>query len=111
MIPSTCSFTWWKARLHICSDWRAMTLKHAPMNSVYSFTFSSYRKEDSKQCGHLGFRNRSKEIARLVTDQQADLLVIGAHRHRGLKDWLYGETINSVRHEINIPVLVVNVGN
>jgi manganese transport protein len=61
--------------------------------------------------GHLGFRNRSKEIARLVTDQQAELLVIGAHRHRGLKDWLYGETINSVRHEISIPVLVVNVGN
>ncbi|WP_241237961.1 Nramp family divalent metal transporter [Pseudoflavitalea rhizosphaerae] len=61
--------------------------------------------------GHLGFRNRSKEIARLVKDQQADLLVIGAHRHRGLKDWLYGETINSVRHEINIPVLVVNVGS
>lgn len=61
--------------------------------------------------GHLGFRNRSKEIARLVQDQQADLLVIGAHRHRGLKDWIYGETINSVRHEISIPVLVVNVGN
>ncbi|MBO9631794.1 MAG: Nramp family divalent metal transporter [Chitinophagaceae bacterium] len=61
--------------------------------------------------GHLGFRNRSKEIARLVQDQRADLLVIGAHRHRGLKDWIYGETINSVRHEISIPVLVVNVGN
>lgn len=60
--------------------------------------------------GHLGFRNRSKEIVRLVTEQQADLLVIGAHRHKGLKDWLYGETINSVRHDISIPVLVVNVG-
>lgn len=60
--------------------------------------------------GHLGFRNRSKEIVRLVTEQQADLLVIGAHRHKGVKDWLYGETINSVRHDISIPVLVVNVG-
>lgn len=60
--------------------------------------------------GHLGFRNRSKEIVRLVTEQQADLLVIGAHRHKGLKDWLYGETIDSVRHDISIPVLVVNVG-
>jgi manganese transport protein len=75
------------------------------------FYVQQLQERGFKASGHLGFRNRSKEIARLVTDQQADLLVIGAHRHRGLKDWLYGETINSVRHEINIPVLVVNVGN
>jgi manganese transport protein len=75
------------------------------------FYIQQLQERGFKASGHLGFRNRSKEIARLVTDQQADLLVIGAHRHRGLKDWLYGETINSVRHEINIPVLVVNVGN
>lgn len=75
------------------------------------FYIQQLQERGFKASGHLGFRNRSKEIARLVTDQQADLLVIGAHRHRGLKDWLYGETINSVRHEINIPVLIVNVGN
>jgi manganese transport protein len=59
--------------------------------------------------GHLGFRNRAKEIVRLVKESGADMLVIGAHRHSGVKDWLYGETINSVRHELTIPVLVVNV--
>lgn len=58
--------------------------------------------------GYLGFRNRSKEIVRLVKESGADMLVIGAHRHSGVKDWLYGETINSVRHELTIPVLVVN---
>jgi manganese transport protein len=59
--------------------------------------------------GHLGFRNRAKEIVRLVKESGADMLVIGAHRHTGVKDWLYGETINSVRHELTIPVLVVNL--
>lgn len=59
--------------------------------------------------GHLGFRNRAKEIVRLVKENGADMLVIGAHRHSGVKDWLYGETINSVRHELTIPVLVVNL--
>jgi manganese transport protein len=58
--------------------------------------------------GSLGFRNRAKEIVRLVKESGADMLVIGAHRHSGVKDWLYGETINSVRHELTIPVLVVN---
>jgi manganese transport protein len=59
--------------------------------------------------GHLGFRDRSREIVRLVKESGADMLVIGAHRHSGVKDWLYGETINSVRHELTIPVLIVNL--
>jgi manganese transport protein len=57
----------------------------------------------------LGFHDRAREIARLVNDGGADLLVIGAHGHSGLKDFLYGETINSVRHELKIPILVVNI--
>lgn len=58
---------------------------------------------------HLGFRNRAGEIIRIIKESNADLLVIGAHRHSGIKDWLYGETINSVRHELKIPILVVNL--
>ena len=56
---------------------------------------------------HLGFRRRNKEIVRIVKATQADLLVIGAHGHRGLKDWLYGATIDAVRHQLKIPVLIV----
>jgi manganese transport protein len=57
----------------------------------------------------LGFRNRQKEIPRLVKDAKADLLIIGAHGHSGVKDWLYGETIDAVRHQLKIPVLIVNL--
>ncbi|HEV7332879.1 MAG TPA: Nramp family divalent metal transporter [Flavisolibacter sp.] len=56
---------------------------------------------------HLGFRNRSKEIPRIVKESRADLLIIGAHGHKGMKDWLYGETIDTVRHQLRIPVLIV----
>jgi manganese transport protein len=55
----------------------------------------------------LGFRDRSKEIARIVIESGADLLIIGAHGHTGMKDWFYGETISSVRHRLKIPVLIV----
>ncbi|WP_240348299.1 Nramp family divalent metal transporter [Longitalea arenae] len=58
---------------------------------------------------HLGFRHRAEEIVRIIKESGADMLVIGAHRHSGIKDWLYGETINSVRHELKIPILVVNL--
>jgi manganese transport protein len=59
--------------------------------------------------GSLGFRERAKEIIRIVREEKADMLVIGAHRHSGVKDLIYGETINTVRHELAIPVLVVNL--
>ncbi len=57
----------------------------------------------------LGFKNRIKEIVRIVKEKNADLLVIGAHGHTGVKDILYGETVNAVRHELKIPVLVVTL--
>jgi len=57
----------------------------------------------------LGYQIRTKEIVRIVKEEQADLLVIGAHGHTGLKDFIYGETVNTVRHELKIPVLIVNL--
>jgi manganese transport protein len=57
----------------------------------------------------IGYRNRVKEIVRIVKDSNANMLVMGAHRHSGIKDYFFGETIEAVRHQITIPVLVVNV--
>jgi len=59
--------------------------------------------------GFLGFKNRAIEIVRLTNGVQADLLVMGAHGHTGIKDFIYGETVNTVRHELKIPVLIVNL--
>lgn len=57
----------------------------------------------------LGFGGRAAEIVRIVKENNADMLVIGAHGHTGMMDILFGQTINTVRHEVKIPVLVVNV--
>jgi len=59
--------------------------------------------------GFLGYRNRAKEIVRIAKDVNADMIVMGAHGHTGLKDFIYGETVNTVRHELKIPVLIVNL--
>ena len=59
--------------------------------------------------GILGFKNRAKEIVRIVKEKKADMLILGAHGHTGLKDFIYGQTVNTVRHELKIPVLVVNL--
>jgi len=56
----------------------------------------------------LGYQSRVKEIVRIVKEKEVQLLVMGAHKHHGWKDYLFGETIESVRHQLHIPVLIVN---
>jgi manganese transport protein len=55
----------------------------------------------------LGYKNRVKEIVRIVNLTDSQLLVMGAHHHYGWKDYFFGETIESVRHKVKIPVLIV----
>ena len=47
------------------------------------------------------------EIIAFARRLQPDLVVMGAHGHRGLKDVVYGATINHVRHAVGAPVLIV----
>ena len=67
------------------------------------------KDKDYRANGMLGFRNRAKEIVRLVKESEADMLVVGAHGHTGIKDLIYGQTVNSVRHELQIPILMVSL--
>ena len=78
-------------------------------NEQMEFYIQSLKERGLEAHGFIGFKNRAKEIIKIVVEQKADMLVVGAHRHTGLKDFIYGETINTVRHELQIPVLVVNV--
>jgi manganese transport protein len=35
---------------------------------------------------------------------------MGAHGHSGIKDLIFGATINAVRHELEAPILIVRDG-
>lgn len=55
----------------------------------------------------LGYGNPKREIPKIVNDFSADLLIMGAHGHRMLKDLIFGTTVEAVRHNLKIPVLIV----
>ena len=55
----------------------------------------------------LGFGNPKKSIPEIVNNSDCDLLVMGAHGHRGLKDILFGTILDAVRHNVKVPVLIV----
>ncbi len=55
----------------------------------------------------IGFGKPANSISRLSRENNLDLLVMGAHGHKGVKDLILGTTVNSVRHQVAIPVLIV----
>jgi manganese transport protein len=55
----------------------------------------------------LGYGNPKKCIPKIVKEFDAELLVMGSHGHQLMKDLILGTTIDSVRHSVKIPVLIV----
>ena len=51
-----------------------------------------------------------REIVRYAHEIRPDLVIMGAHGHGGLKDLIFGNTINPVRHDLDIPMLIVRPG-
>ena len=55
----------------------------------------------------IGYGNPKKIIPQITKNNNAEILVMGAHGHHFFKDMILGTTIESVRHALDIPVLVV----
>ncbi|MDQ6759669.1 MAG: Nramp family divalent metal transporter [Acidobacteriota bacterium] len=52
-------------------------------------------------------RNPVTQIIEYARELKPDLIVMGAHGHKGIKDLLFGTTINAVRHQLRTPLLVI----
>lgn len=55
----------------------------------------------------LGFGIPKLAIPKIILEKNCDLLIMGTHGHRTIKDILLGSTIESVRHEIKVPLMLV----
>jgi manganese transport protein len=55
----------------------------------------------------LGYGRMPRTLIDLARAEGVDLLVMGGHGHRALGDLLHGETIQHVRHGLDIPILAV----
>jgi nucleotide-binding universal stress UspA family protein len=47
------------------------------------------------------------QIIRVVADERVDLVAMATHGHRLLGDLVHGTTVNRVRHELQVPVLLL----
>ncbi len=55
----------------------------------------------------LGFGNPKIAIPNLVLENKCDMLVMGTHGHKTFKDILLGTTVETVRHNVKVPLVLV----
>lgn len=55
----------------------------------------------------LGYGDVPSELVALCKHHDVDLLVLGGHGHRGIWDWLFGQTIPRVRHGLTVPIISI----
>lgn len=55
----------------------------------------------------IGFGNPATELVKIVKDEKFDLMVMGSHGHRGIKDLIFGSASGKLRHRIDVPLLIV----
>ena len=57
----------------------------------------------------LAMGEPSTEIIKLAREKVVDLIAMTTHGHRFISDILYGATADKVRHEVDVPVLLLKV--
>jgi nucleotide-binding universal stress UspA family protein len=57
----------------------------------------------------LALGEPSDEIIKLAREKDIDLIAMTTHGHRFISDILYGATADKVRHEVEVPVLLLKV--
>jgi manganese transport protein len=59
----------------------------------------------------LALGNPPTEILRVAAERQCNLIAMTSHGHKFVADVLLGSTIDKVRHNTAIPILVVRAGS
>ena len=57
----------------------------------------------------LAMGDPASEIIRISREQNADLIAMTTHGHRFIGDIIHGSTAEKVRHQVDVPVLLLKV--
>ena len=102
--------------LHVSTGWQAQWQKDLNLRDSQEIQEDrAYLEKVSNDLRAEGFRvtarhssgKPSDEILKTARTEHCDLIAMTTHGHRLLSDLIYGETIDKVRHQSEIPILVV----
>ena len=57
----------------------------------------------------LAMGDPATEIIKIAREKAVDLIAMSTHGHRGLSDLIHGSTADKVRHQVEIPVLMLKM--
>ena len=104
--------------VHVADGWAARNFEHLKLRE------SEEMKQDreylaglEKQLQAEGFEVSSilamgepaTEIIKLARAEPVELIAMSTHGHRFISDLLYGSTADKVRHQVDVPVLLLKV--
>jgi len=106
--------------LHVADGWAARNfnqLKLAESDEMKAdrdyleTTASRLRGAGLQVTVELALGNPPTEILRVAEAQNCNLIAMTSHGHKWLADFFLGSTIDKVRHNTSIPILVLRAGS
>lgn len=103
--------------LHVADGWAARNFEQLKLTESDEMKADSeYLEATAERLRLAGLRvdtllalgNPPNEILNIAASSQCDLIALASHGHKFIGDLLHGSTIDRVRHNTTIPLLVVS---
>ncbi len=103
--------------LHVADGWAARNFEQLKLNESAEMkadfeyleaTAAKLTANGLKAETLLALGNPPNEIVRVAAEMNCDLIALASHGHKLLGDLVHGSTIDRVRHNTHIPLLVVS---
>jgi len=103
--------------LHVADGWAARNYEQLKLTESAEmkadFEYLSTRAAKLTEAGLrveilLALGNPPNEIVRVAEEMKCDLIALASHGHKFIGDLVHGSTIDRVRHNTSVPLLVVS---
>ena len=102
--------------LHVADGWAARAYDELQLRESKEIQEDrAYLEQVRHELASAGLRvevrlakgDPATEIIRAASEEHVDLVAMATHGHRFVKDILLGATVDKVRHELKVPVLLL----
>lgn len=104
--------------LHVADGWTARTFgpdavgPEVTEDTAYlNQVLSEFQTAGIPAEAQLAFGEPSKEIIKFVEQKGCDLVAMSTHGHGPLEDLILGSVADNLRHQIDIPILMIRAVN
>ena len=104
--------------VHVADGWAARNYQHLKLRESEEMKRdqdyltgleAELRGEGFEVSSVLAMGEPATEIIKLARTEPVELIAMSTHGHRLISDFLYGSTADKVRHQVDIPVLLLKV--